>query len=155
MIDRTELRRLAEAIERPNSWYPAGVIWDVLVEALRSQTAQEDAAFIAAASPDVVLGLLDEIDRLHMIFRDNVIVPEDEYRLITQATKNTSILLDLKASQVAAVKRSVAAEMERDQLRAVAARLKGYLENIQGNTRQDVVRWDCETALADPEVEKL
>jgi hypothetical protein len=64
MVDLRELRKLAEEANERGGWYPAGVMWDVLIEALQSQTAKEDAAYIAAASPDVVLGLLDEIERL-------------------------------------------------------------------------------------------
>ena len=63
MTDRNELRKLAEEANERGGWYPAGVMWDVLIEGLQSQTAKEDAAYIAAASPDVVLGLLDEIER--------------------------------------------------------------------------------------------
>ena len=64
MTDRNELRHLAEVANKRGGWYPAGVMWDVLIEYLQSQTAEEDAAYIAAAPPKVVLGLLDEIERL-------------------------------------------------------------------------------------------
>ena len=88
MTDRNELRRLAEAALNPSG---ATCPWPDVDN------------FTDAASPEVVLGLLDE----------------------------------------------------RDKLRAMAVRLKGYLENIRVNTRQDVIRWDCEAALSDTEVEKL
>jgi hypothetical protein len=58
-----ELRKLAEDAKEMDGWYPASVMWDVL-SAVKILTAKEDAAFIAAASPDVVLGLLDRIDEL-------------------------------------------------------------------------------------------
>lgn len=69
MTDRNELRRLAEAVKTARAalvghvcTYEGGVGWcqsplhDDMIEAID--------AFRAAASPDVVLGLLDELERL-------------------------------------------------------------------------------------------
>ena len=123
MTDRNELRRLAEDANERGGWYPAGVMWDVLIEALRSQTAKEDAAYIAAAPPEVVLGLLDEIEGLSLAAK----VAEDH-----------------------AHKRAE----ERDQLRAVALRLKGALEEILKGGIHDV-QFFARDSLSDPEVEKL
>ena len=124
MTDYNDLRRLAEAAASGPWWTSDKLKCHPDLE------LSDDAAYIAAASPDVVLGLLDEIERT---------CDYDLQR--TAATRTMEIAKRLLE--------------KRDQLRDVAVRLKGYLENIRGNTRQDAILWDCEAALADPEVEKL
>jgi hypothetical protein len=90
------------------------------------------SAYIAAASPEVVLGLLDSIEVL-------------EGRYATASGQRNT------------------AEAERDQLRAVAVRMKEALEMLAAQTSGipgSTARADCmasiaSIALTDPEVEKL
>lgn len=122
-----ELRKLAESAYGGN-WYSDPELYKALRNFITADYANDDAAFIAAASPDVVLGLLDRIKALEQDHRD---------------------LFDRAEKTVAEI------TAERDEAREAVRLLAGFLENIQGNTRQDVVRWDCESALADPIVKRI
>ena len=62
-----ELRKLAEDVPNAKKWYQASVLWDYLTHN-GEDDPEPDAAFIHAASPDVVLGLLDEITRARRAF---------------------------------------------------------------------------------------
>ena len=75
MSDRTELRRLAEAAT-PGPWWHEwvdGDDWwavygqptgDMVCPEVCTMGSPDEAAYIAAVNPAVVLGLLDEIERL-------------------------------------------------------------------------------------------
>lgn len=71
MTDRTELRRLAEAsFKAEETWHHEADLHGSLActygEA-GEHYVEQDAAYIAAASPEVVLGLLDERDQLRAV----------------------------------------------------------------------------------------
>lgn len=60
MTDYTELKRLAERASLATPWYYLG---DLLTETIDDSG---DAAYIAAASPDVVLGLIKSLEHAQM-----------------------------------------------------------------------------------------
>jgi hypothetical protein len=71
MTTDEELRRLAEAARvdeadryAGNGWYPAAFFREIIDAADGPLMEDEDAAYIAAVSPDVVLALLDRLDAL-------------------------------------------------------------------------------------------
>lgn len=59
-MDTTELRKLAEAAKAAIDDEPW---WEEYTLSVNFNIYAPDAAFIAAASPDVVLGLLERLDR--------------------------------------------------------------------------------------------
>lgn len=197
MVDRAELRKLAEAatpgpwraaadgtgvvldnrdcdgFELPTNYYRNGcpkAIADVRYADWRDCFA--DASYIAAASPDVVLGLLDEIERDRCeISRLNELlacfVPGAQTDAINQLIMEAaaSIVAERdqlreEAKQALVIVGNVGRELgqtqhERDQLRAVAVRLKGALENCCDVPTTDAVVSVVDAILSDPEVEKL
>ena len=163
MTDRNELRKLAEEANERGGWYPAGVMWDVLIEGLQSQTAKEDAAYIAAASPEVVLGLLDEIERLT---QDNRYKYGDGYEAAGIELVSERDQLREEAKHALVIVGNVGRELgqtqhERDQIRAVAVRLREAMADVASEAPTDPDLWMRYTqdlarnVLADPEVEKL
>ncbi len=133
MTDRAELRRLAEAsLKAEETWHHEADLHGSLACTYGESGdyfVEQDAAFIAAASPDVVLGLLDQVDELTKKF--------------DHAMAMSKRLMD-----------------ERDQLRAVAKRLREALVklaclgngNLPGNSHGNII---AQQALSDPEVENL
>lgn len=61
-IDLAELKRLAEGANTAATWYEAEDIREWLVVAGMTLGADEDAAYIAAASPDVVVALVERVE---------------------------------------------------------------------------------------------
>jgi hypothetical protein len=144
MTDRAELRRLAEAVQQGDN--PA---------ALSSRMA-----FVSAASPDVFLGLLEEIERLTGECDFFSVRSEEERTNRGLAEKDFHNAMELVRKYSA----------ERDQLRAVAVRLRDAIKDAEHDIREvcgflpsndegcdrfkQKAKDLCET-LADPEVEKL
>ena len=170
MTDRNELRRLAEAALNPSG---ATCPWPDVDN------------FTDAASPEVVLGLLDEIDKLNAEIEDRIKAYDICFK---QAMENgqTRIEAERERDHLRAALESIAThnpavthgwavhvrEMARNALRgeasgtdyrAVAVRLKEALEIVAAQTSGipgSTARADCmasiaSIALADPEVEKL
>ena len=155
MTDRNELRRLAEAYrynDTPN--------------ALNSRLA-----FVSAASPNVVLGLLDEIGALEQaaIATEEVAhkwaEERDELRAALEAiaTHNPAVTHGWAVNVREMARNALRGEASGTDYRAVAVRLKEALEIVAAQTSGipgSTARADCmasiaSIALADPEVEKL
>lgn len=175
MTDRAELRRLAEAAKgwpwehKHNAeliaigdgmYLQIGKINDI-------EAAICDGKFIAAASPDVVLGLLDVIDAQEQaaIAIEEIIhklgEERDQYRAVLEAIANHNPAVTHGwAEQVRVMARRALGGEPITDYRAVAVRLKGALEKLArlengdrpGTSRGNVI---AQQALADPEVQAI
>lgn len=118
-----ELRALAEACKRVNDKAP------------HKRSYQDDCTWQAwddAASPDVVLGLLDRLDAAN------------------------AALLQSQAREAGADARIKALEVERDEAREAVRLLAGALKNISQNmTTIHAAHGLCFTVLANPAVKKI
>jgi hypothetical protein len=101
-----ELRRLAEAATPPGPWTPEDVpgtsfwqVWHLAPGAVERVNAdlmsKENALYIAAASPDVVLGLLDEIERLRDVINQ---AAQDVGRVLGPCLEPATILHEVSAA---------------------------------------------------------
>ena len=92
MTNYTELKRLAERASLATPWYYLG---DLLTETIDDSG---DAAYIAAASPDVVLSMIDALDvqagSIEAVQAANQRLAAERDKLRTQ---NQALLLSLKA----------------------------------------------------------
>lgn len=111
--------------------------------------SEADAAYIAAASPDVLLGLLDDIEHEregHKNAVDNwnqVRDERDALRARAEAAERR-IVEEARVADVQVI-RAQAAERERDELRAEVARLKSALDYAWERVRGEASRqgWDA------------
>jgi hypothetical protein len=94
MADHDELRKLAEAARSP--WYP-----------LAGGNDDPDARYIAAVSPGVVLGLLDEVDQLSEQAEEQDYIPahgdrisEYRFRPLTERECRDWWVWDIRVSRV-------------------------------------------------------
>lgn len=199
MSDRAELRRLAEAsLNAEETWHHEADLHGSLACTYGESGdyfVEQDAAYIAAARPDVVLGLLDEIDkavqeigRLRSLCDAAALEITDHWdaHCDDQGCGPVNLLDRLEQERgggyideftVEHIKRTLeerdqaqddfhqAMELarkysaERDQLRAVAVRLKLALQELESRVFEDGapddVLEETQGILADPEVEKL
>ena len=167
MTDRNELRRLAEAsLKAEETWHHEADLHGSLActygEA-GEHYVEQDAAYIAAASPEVVLGLLDEIERLT---QDNRYKYGDGYEAAGIELVSERDQLREEAKHALVIVGNVGRELgqtqhERDQIRAVAVRLREAMADVASEAPTDPDLWMRYTqdlarnVLADPEVEKL
>ena len=146
-----ELRKLAEAATPgPWSWERDGCYGDVVMKGLRFTTSQRNAAYIAAASPDVVLGLLDEIERMRSVCMAQRDVHVAHNRaMISQREAESNTLMDIAASVT----------QERDEAYEAVQRLAGALELLESNVFEDGAPDEAleiaQAALADPVVKRI
>jgi TolA-binding protein len=151
MVDREELKRLAEAAKEANNscWYSARDLRHTV----------DDALFIAAMSPVVVLALLAELEAAEQDV-------EGWQRSHDQAMTTVEQLKAERDGDFEAVyrqredwrKRATQAEAERDQLRGEVERLRQDFENSQKMSRfkgRELIKRDIERDQLRAERERL
>ena len=128
MTDRNKLRRLAEAAT-PGPWWTSDKL-----KCHPDLELSDDTAYIAAASPDVVLGLLDEIEELadaYECLNDSVKSQawDDRVKLADAIAERDELREEAKHALV--IVGNVGRELgqtqhERDQLRAVLGKIAEF-----------------------------
>ena len=127
--DYAELRRLAEACPMPDNDPDTLSEWYELKELTERNypIPPIDAAFIAAASPDVVLGLLDELD--HLRTEDIPVIQRRRDELIARVAELEGLV-----------------EVEyagRNRLAAIVRSIRAYCEAfVEGSEDRDPEPWN-------------
>jgi hypothetical protein len=138
-----ELRALAEAADTSPHWYDYTIF--TLVE------KEEDAAYAAAASPDVVLGLLDRLDAA------NAALLQSQAREVGADARIKELeqkLIDMGAAWQQDRDRASQFLRERDEAREAVRRLAGELVRLS-ELVGDVDVAMIDEALSDPIVKRI